>query len=131
MLRKIRAGLSAGLSVASRAIRPQSLYCNRSTTDTHSTDSSDSIYSEPSDIYANIDYDIYSHVTFDPVLYDDVVPRPLRREAEAEYDVVEYFSSYDIYEKYGFDNIYELFHFHNSQVYTCGDYLLPNVQAIL
>ena len=109
--------LKAGLTVAKRAIRPSSLYSNRSSAEESDATDRDSLHSEPSELYAAED-DIYSPVTFgDASPYEVPVPLTGAKSAsdEALYDDV-YCSRYDIYEEYGFDNLYEPIDYENTQV---------------
>ena len=93
MLRRLK----VGLAVASRVLRPSSLYSAHSSTDSELTDR-DSIHSDPSHFISS-DSGIYSPVKFGGAPYE--VPRPL-----ATHTPVEYCSRYNIYEEYGFDSLY-------------------------
>ena len=106
MLRKLR----IGLSVATQAIRPRSLYSNRSLSDSDSTDC-DSIHSEPSEIYSITDSGIHSPVLVGPAPCEVMGPVTVEVTSEDEYC-----STYNIYEEYGFDGTYEPFEFERTQV---------------
>ena len=117
MFRKLKTAL---LAPPTRPARPSSLYSTHSSTGSDSTDR-DSVHSEPSDLYSNVDDDIYSPVTFGVAPYE--VPLPLgggggKGVTEAVYDTVEYCENYDIYEEYGFDKVYEPFDHDDIQVYV-------------
>ena len=109
------AKLRTGLAVATRVLRPSSLYSAHSDTDGDST-GRDSVHSEPPDLYSN--EGVYSPVNFGAAPYEVAMPHALRNDGtvvEVLYDTVEYCSKYDIYEEYGFDDIYEPVDY-NSQV---------------
>ena len=113
MLRRLK----SSLQVASRAIRPLSLYSHRSLTDSESTDH-DSVCSEPSTIHSSFNCDIPSPVSFGPAPYEVASVGPAIVWPETEYNTVEYCSDYDIFEEYGFADIFEQFNCDRPKV--CG-----------
>ena len=110
MLNKLR----VGLAVATRALRPASLYSVNSS-DSDSTDR-DSVHSDPTHLLSPSEIeDIYSPVEFGPAAYE--APLSLTHTLpSAVYDTVEYCSRYDIYEEYGFDELYEPVEFRGDEV---------------
>ena len=101
MLRRLK----SRLTVATKALRPLSLYSVRSSTNSDSTDR-DSVHSDPSHILStsNDEDDIYSPVEFGAAPYEVALAS---RGPQTTYDAVEYCSRYDIYGEYGFDSLYE------------------------
>jgi hypothetical protein len=101
MLRRLK----SRLTVATKALRPLSLYSVRSSTNSDSTDR-DSVHSDPSHILStsNDEDDIYSPVEFRAAPYEVALAS---RGPQTTYDAVEYCSRYDIYGEYGFDSLYE------------------------
>ena len=113
MLKRIK----NGLTVATRAIRPSSLYSNHSSVEDSDGTDRDSMHSEPTELYT-ADDDIYSPVTFgDAAPYEVPVSLTVGKSAsdEALYDDI-YCSRYDIYEEYGFDDLYEPIDYENTEV---------------